>query len=102
MYQVWTLSFPVRDVPAINQEIHVAEATIQLRGRQIVPDIDLDPTAAATGKLGRLDVQVIAPPAIAPAKRGKTTQSMIGSYEMPSPHQVTIWPAFIEARVEGY
>jgi hypothetical protein len=95
MYQVWTFSLPVREISAINKKMTIGNSTIQFFGREIVYEIDFDPSVNVNGSLNRLDVPILVPPALAPAKRNSTPDSSIGALEMPSPHQITIWPSFL-------
>ena len=125
MYQAWIVSLPLRGVKEIDYKSEAHGSTFEIYGREMMPEIDCNPgllaasmiksqsppelqsTLAAVlppdivGVLNETSVHVYAPHALAPAKRSGLSHSSIGAIELPSPHQFTIWPSFVEVRVRG-
>ncbi len=125
MYQVWIVSLPLRGVKEIDYKFEAHGSTFEIRGREMMPEIDCNPALLAAsmiksqsphklqstlatvfppdivGVLNKISIHVYAPHALAPAKRSGLPHSSVGAIELPSPHQFTIWPSFIEVRARG-
>ena len=100
-FQVWTLGIPKRGCCPVDEAFTEGDATYHFRGQEIVPEIHFNPLAGGNGLIERLDVKIFAPPMLAPQSMNPVGCWGIGAIAMPSPHQATVWPTFLEVTIAG-